>query len=562
MKESRTQVLIVGGGPVGLALAIELGMRGIQCVLVERRDGSIPLPKMNGVNARTMEFCRRWGIVQRVRSAGWPPDFPRRMMFCTSARGHVLRRIDMGPMQGQVARAGGNSPESFMRCPQQWFDPILRERALEFPTNTLHYRTRLERFEDRGDGMVAEITDARTGETARIFADYMVACDGARSGVRDTLGIAADGNGELSYEINVYFESFSVFAGVPERKAVMSWLVGPEGVWGALSAVNGRSTWRLWLCRMDPATDLQRFDAAGYVRRAIGADVPFDLMGVLPWDRQQRVARQFRKGRVFLCGDAVHNLTPTGGFGMNTGIGDAVDLAWKLEAAYAGWAGAGLLDTYERERRPVAIRNVDEATHTYNQVMAIPAMPYLLEPGTQGEQERAALGDLLERGQLQREYRNEGIVLGYRYDPSPICIPDGTPAPADLVMSYTQNARPGSRAPHLWLDAQRSTIDLLLGSGFTLLRIGADAPEWPALDESAGRCGVPLQTVCVVHPDAEQLYGGKLVLVRPDGHVAWRGDTPADADHVIDVVRGAHCLDVPAGVPEIYGSVPPTLAPG
>lgn len=563
MKQSRTQVLVVGGGPVGLAMAIELGLRGIHCMLVERRNGAITQPKMNGVNARTMEFCRRWGIVQRVRNAGWPPDFPRRMLFGTSVRGHILREIAMGQMlPPDPSVALGDSPEAFMRCPQQWFDPILRERATEIQTNVLRYRTRFEEFEDRGDAIHARLTNTVDGEKQVVIADYLVACDGANSGVRDSLGIAADGNGDLSYEINIYFESFSIFAGAPERKSVMTWLVGPEGVWGALSTINGRSTWRLWLCRMDPATDLGSFDAARYVRRAIGADVPFEVLGTLPWNRQARVARRYSKRRVFLCGDAVHNLTPTGGFGMNTGIADAYDLAWKFDALYVGWGGRKLLDSYEAERRPVAVRNVDEASHTYNQVMEIPAFPQIEEETAEGEAQRSAMRELLNRGHLHREYVNLGIVLGYRYDPSPICISDGTPAPEDLVTTYQANARPGSRAPHLWLEDGRSTIDLLLGAKFTLIRTSGDAPKWPALEAAAQERGMPMQIATLKGPVGRKLYERNLVLVRPDGHVAWRGDVSTDdPGYILDVVRGELSLDVRSSVPEVYGSVPPVLAP-
>jgi 2-polyprenyl-6-methoxyphenol hydroxylase-like FAD-dependent oxidoreductase len=560
MDERRTKVLIVGGGPVGLALAIELGWRGIDCVLVDRRDGSIPLPKMNGVNARTMEFCRRWGIADRVRHAGWPEDYPVRMVFCTGVRGHELHRYDRGTALDR--KPSPTTPEHFQRCPQTWFDPILREHARSMPTNTLLYRTRLERFEDRGSDVVAAVVDVDSGAEHRIVADYMVACDGAHSGVRQTLGIPADGDSRLSHEINVYFESSEVFAGREAQRAAMSWLIGPDGMWGALSAIDGRKTWRLWLSHMPPDTDIDTFDGARYVRAAIGDGVPFRLFGVLPWVRQQLVARRYRAGRVFLCGDAVHNLTPTGGFGMNTGIQDAVDLGWKLAATFDGWAGAGLLDSYEFERRPVAVRNVDEASHTYALVDNLPRLPALDDDSAEGRRARAELSALLATPQYSREYRNEGIVLGYRYDPSPICVPDGTPAPPDWVMTYEPNARPGSRAPHALLSDGRSTLDHF-GRGFVLLRLGDAPPSSQSIADAARLRGMPLEEVAIREEEVLCRYGSRLVLVRPDGHVAWRADlAPVDADALglIDTVRGATPRPVEPAVPEVYGAVPTEVA--
>ena len=409
MTAEHVPVLVVGGGPVGLALAIELAWRGIACMLVERRDGSIPLPKMNGVNARTMEFCRRWGIADRVRNAGWPSEYPRRMQYVTSLRGEQLFCIDYG--SDAVRKPSITSPEHFQRCPQTWFDPILRQHAGSFATNRLLYRTQLESFEDRGDSVLATLVDRDSGQTRRITADYLIACDGAKSGVRESLGITMEGSPQLSFEINIYFESDQVFR-PGERPAVLSWLFDGNGMWGGLSAIDGRQLWRLWLSQMPPDTDIASFDGARYVRKAIGEAVPFRIVGVLPWLRQQRVANEFRRGRVFLCGDALHNLTPTGGFGMNTGIQDAVDLAWKLQGVVAGWAPERIFDSYAIERRPVAVRNVDEATFTFAKFLSVPKLPALCEPGPKGDAARAKLSSHIAANEFEREFRNEGIVLG------------------------------------------------------------------------------------------------------------------------------------------------------
>ena len=532
---TQVPVLIVGGGPVGLALAIELAWRGIACMLVERRDGSIPLPKMNAVNARSMEVCRRWGISERVRSAGWPANFPRRMQYVTSLRGDSLGVIDYGT--DAERKPSGNSPESFQRCPQTWFDPILRDHARSFATNQLRYRTQLERFVDRGDSVIATVLDRDTGITREVVAEYLVACDGAKSGVRDALGITMTGSAQLSFEINIYFESEQVFR-PGERPAVLSWLFGPEGMWGGLSAIDGKRLWRLWLSQMPPDTEMSAFDGARYVREAIGEAVPFSIVGVLPWLRQQRVADEFRRGRVFLCGDALHNLTPTGGFGMNTGILDAVDLAWKLQGVRDGWAPERIFYSYQIERRPVAMRNVNEATFTFAKFLAVPKLPALCDAGPAGEIARETLRRHIAGNEFEREFKNEGIVFGYRYDPSPLCVPDGTPAPADSATTYAPTARPGSRAPHVALANARSTLDLF-GKSFVLLRLGASPPPIDGIVNAAGIRHVPLEVVSLADPRVLDAYEQALVLVRPDGHVAWRGaQMPADPLRLVDTVRG------------------------
>ena len=228
---------------------------------------------------------------------------------------------------------------------------------------------------------------------------------------------------------------------------------------------------------------------------------------------------------------------------MNTGIQDAVDLGWKLAGVFSGWADSRILDSYEVERRPVGVRNAREATYTFNLLAQIPAFPALLDESREGEAAREAMKRYIEEGEFVREFKNEGIVLGYRYDDSPICIPDGSPAPSDDVMAYVQTARPGARAPHVWLEPGRSTVDLF-GHGFTLMALGPEPPSTEQLADAAASRGVPLNVVNISDPRALDCYERALVLVRPDGHVAWRGDAePSDPGEIMDVVRGAHGVE-------------------
>jgi hypothetical protein len=249
------------------------------------------------------------------------------------------------------------------------------------------------------------------------------------------------------------------------------------------------------------------------------------------------VTADYRHGRVFLAGDCAHQNTPTGGYGMNTGMGDAVDLGWKLAAAVEGWAGPKLLDSYDAERRPVALRNVDEATRNF-QLRSFAPIPDLAGATPAGEAARKRLGEEIAKN-TSRELLSDGIAMGYRYEGSPVVCPDGSEPPPTNVTEYVQTTFPGARAPHARLADGRSTLDLF-GRGYVMLRLGRDAPEVARFADAAGRRGAPFEGVTIAGPEAGAVYERKLVLVRPDGHVAWRGDTlPTDAAAVIARVTGA-----------------------
>jgi hypothetical protein len=273
----------------------------------------------------------------------------------------------------------------------------------------------------------------------------------------------------------------------------------------------------------------------------MGKPFEFEILSILPWVRRQLVAEHYGTKRVFLSGDACHLTSPTGGFGMNTGAQDSVDLGWKLEAMVKGWGGPELLRSYGIERRPVAERNVAEATGNLERMLTPRDRnppEALFQEGAAGDDARAKYGGAYTE-MMKREWFTLGIHLGYRYEGSPVIVPDGTPEPPDPVSSYTQTARPGHRAPHVWLSPERSTLDLF-GRGYTLLRFNDRADGVSGLIEAARARNVPLELVDMDNGEAADLYQTRLVLVRPDGHVAWRADVPPrDPMRVIDVVRGA-----------------------
>jgi hypothetical protein len=272
------------------------------------------------------------------------------------------------------------------------------------------------------------------------------------------------------------------------------------------------------------------------IRRFAGMDFPYEVLSEMQWVRRELVAKSYRKDRIFITGDAAHQLSPSGSFGMNTGVGDAMDLSWKLQAVLDGWGGSNLLDSYEIERRPIGVRNVQEATVNFTRIGEHKSRPEILENTPEGDRARKEIGERISK---VMERSTAGIELGYRYEDSPICVPDGTPPPPDDPKIYTPTARPGSRAPHVSIDGNRSVLDLY-GKSFVLLRLGGNAPSVDGFISAADQRGMPLEVISLDIAELSTMYERKLVLVRPDGHVAWRGDSlPNDCEAVIDRVRGA-----------------------
>jgi len=529
-----TPVLIVGGGPIGLALAVDLGWRGIECILVERTDGTIDLPRANSVDLRTMEFARRWGIAEEIRQAGIPQDFPHTALYATSLGGFEIARFER-------AEHGGTgpldvSPERPQRCNQLFLDPILRAKAASQPGVDVRFLTHFDCFSQDETGVTAQVTDLENDRTYSIRSQYLVACCGGRSSIRDTLGIPLGNQGVLGYPASIFFRTEYLWERHDKGKTALNFLIDAGGVWATLIPLDGRELWRITLHGSKDYVDPKGIDAHAIISRVAGFDFYYELLSCGSWIRREMVADRYREGRVLLAGDCAHQNTPTGGYGMNTGIGDAVDLSWKLAATLNGWAGDGLLESYESERRPVAVRNVTEATANYRR-RNLATSEAVTKDSDEGRALRAKLGAQLSEAN-ERQHRGHGIALGHIYSGSPICVYDGEGDAPDTVNDFIQTSYPGSRAPHTPLPAGQSTLDLF-GKGFVLLRFpgGGDVS---AIGVAADARGVPFRVIDIGEPDIAATYERRLALVRPDGVVAWRGDAPpTDAATLIDRVRGA-----------------------
>jgi 2-polyprenyl-6-methoxyphenol hydroxylase-like FAD-dependent oxidoreductase len=536
-----TPILIVGAGPVGLALAGDLGWRGVPCTVIERGDGSVSQPKMDAVGVRTMEFCRRWGITTEVEQAGYNRDHPQDYIWVTGlAEGYELGRERNPPPRDEPYPP--QSPARRERCPQNFFDPVLARFASKFPHVTIRYNTELVDLVEDAERVRCTVRSTATNQTSteQITARHVVGTDGGNSTVREQLGITMSGSPVLTYTTNAIIAAPDFWRMHDKRPGYRFIFIGPEGTWATLVAIDGRDRYRFSFVGDANKRALDETAIRSAIHRAMGRAFHFEVISIMPWIRRELVADRFGTDRVFIAGDAAHLTSPTGGFGMNTGIQDAVDLGWKLEAVYRGWGHSRLLSTYDTERRPVAIRNVSEATGNLKRMLkprSEPPPKAIFEPGIEGDQARKVFGDAY-TAMMKREWFTIGIHLGYIYEGSPIIVSDGTPAPLDEVSTYTPTSRPGSRAPHVWLGPDRSTLDLF-GRGFVLLRFDTTL-DVARLRDSAEARHVPLELVDLDHDEAREVYAQPLVLVRPDGHVAWRGHRlPSDCLNLIDVVRGA-----------------------
>ena len=538
ISSTRVPVLIAGAGPVGLSLAIELAYRGIHCLVVEQTDGSVEFPTTNLANTRTVEHLRRWGIAEKMRfESGYPTDYPRNYLFVTRMTGYEIARFDH-PANGEPSARSPYSPEGRLWISKPYFDPVLHKHVATLPTVQLRYNTAFRSFEQDGQKVSCKIAEEKSGREETVEADYLVGCDGGRSNIRRALGIQYQGVFSQGMNVAVLFRS-PFLKSISYGPAVMYQIINAH-INGTIAAVDGKELWRLNI-RNVKQEQIDALNAPEKLRHALGENIPFELLDVRPWTGHCVVAEKYQEGRIFLAGDAAHLNWPTGGFGMNTGVGDAVDIGWKLAAVLKGWGGAHLLDSYTPERKPIAMINVNEAAEmraSYDN--QTPFSPKIEEDSEEGRQLReTARVSIMRTRAKEFQHDSAGIELGYRYKDSPICVADGTPAPMLDHGLYVPSTWPGARAPHVWLEDGRSTMDLF-GKGFTLLNLSAKTTNTSTITEAARRVAMPFEVVALDDPKVRETYERKFVLVRPDGHVAWRGDAiPENTAEIIDKVRGA-----------------------
>jgi len=496
-----TRVLIAGGGPVGMTLARTLASFGIRCLLVERNASTTRHPKMDITNGRSMELFRRLGVVEKLRAVAVPEENNFDVSWITSLTGRELHRFRYPSVVEKraeiLARNDGTQPrEPAMRVSQVMIEPVLQAAILNHPLVDARWGVAFEDFEQDADGVTATLRTVETGATEQVRCDFLAGCDGGSSIVRDKLGIGLEGRAAVAHRYMIHFRSDA-------RDILQAFGVAwhYQTARGTLIAQDDKDTWTLQT-RPPPGVDVPNLDPDAVLEAWVGRPFAREILVANPWFTHLLLAERYRGGRVFLAGDSAHQYIPTGGYGMNTGIGDAVDLGWKLAATLKGYAGPGLLASYEAERRPVGYRNrLASERHTGVRIKIGELYERIADPDVLAR-EIAALGNA--------ENESWGVEFGYRYDgvePDPV--------------TYEPTTAPGARLPSTFLRDGSALYDRL-GPWFTLLVFGNADPS-PLIDAAPA----PLDIVMVDDPVAP-IYEARLVLVRPDTHVAWRGNACAD----------------------------------
>jgi len=523
-------VVVAGGGPVGLFLAAALGQHGVSVQVFDNKDGPCTHPAANANSARTMEHFRRLGVADEIRRLGLPDDHPTDVAYFTRLTQAELARLRL-PSANQV-RAGTGwheftwpTPEPPHRCSQLYVEPVLLRTAQAAPRNRIHYQHTVTQHRQDAQHVVVTVVDAQ-GRERQVRARYLVGCDGPRSTVRKLLGLHYVGVAGEQREFMggrmaaAYFDAPDLMIAVRGGPAWQYWTLNHTQR-ALIVAVDGRSRFIINIqLRPDQQADgLDDIEVGKRIGNALGAPIPFTLLSNTVWTAGfALVAEKMQVGRVFLAGDAAHLFTPTGGMGYNTGIEDAANLAWKLAALLRGHAGAVLAGSYEAERRPASQRNTEFARQFADSIGHVRLPAQLEASGAAGDFARRAVGDYLFL-HATREFVIPGVQLGTRFEDSPIVCTEAGQPPPDTANLYLPCGRPGHRAPHVWMEDGRSLYDHM-GQGFTLLKLGHAAGV-----DVGDVHGLPgLAQVAVPAPAARDLYGADYVLVRPDLHIAWRGN--------------------------------------
>ena len=512
------QVAIIGAGPVGLALAIELGHRGVTCVLAERNDREGYAPRAKTTNVRTRTHLRRWGIADVLAEASpFGVDYPNDVKFVTQLGGHLLTEIP-----DAFACAPGRYdayPEHGQWVPQYKLEQVLRAHAETLAGVTLRFETELVTAGQDSDGVDVTLKDVASGASDTLRCRYMVGADGARSAVRELIGARMTGEHGLSRHYNIIFKAPGLAQSHRHGPGNMYWQINAR-VPSVLGPMDTPDLWFFMPMRVEEK--LSDEDAVDLIRRSTGIDLPYEILSRDEWVASRLIANKYSEGRIFLAGDACHLHPPFGGYGMNMGVADGVDLGWKLAARLQGWGGAGLLDSYEAERRPVHEFVMAEAVANHSVLSGELFRPGLEEDGEAADALRREAGEGIRRTK-EREFYTLGTVLGVGYQNSPIVVPDGGEPPPVDSRTYTPSTYPGCLAPHAWLKDGRSLYDLF-GLGYTLVvGRGADMRAAARLQRDAAAAHVPLRVVELDEEDELPLYDGMLILVRPDQYVGWRG---------------------------------------
>jgi 2-polyprenyl-6-methoxyphenol hydroxylase-like FAD-dependent oxidoreductase len=530
-----TQVVIVGAGPVGLTLALDLGQRGVRCVLVERNETAIQLPKMERCNVRTMEIYRRLGIAEKIRDAGLPRSAPMDVFLATSMADPPIVRLacpSVAEAKAEIAAHNDGRPlEPYQLISQYTLEPLLRSIVETLPSVSVRFACELTSFTQDAHSVSAHV-QTRNGADETIRAAYLVGCDGGSSTVRKQLGIQLQGDGNIRKLRQALFHCPELYERIPMGKGRHYHIAeGP-----LFPFIILQDSTRHWTLHAAASSD---GEMAEIFKRSLGMPIEFETLSVNEWTQHLLCAERYGERRVFVAGDAAHLVIPTGGLGMNTGVGDAIDLSWKLAATLAGWGGPQLLASYEKERRPIGLRNVKASRAAMSGRLSWRAAyhPDIRKNTAEGAAIRAEMASRFDVEQ-RKVTEIPGIEAGYRYAGSPVVWPEPGDGPDPDNPQYVPTTWPGARLPHVWLN-DRTALHDRLGPGYTLLRLGGTRVETSNLERALRATGALLDVLDLEDEAPREIYGCDLLLVRPDLHVVWRGNQlPADAGAIAAVATG------------------------
>jgi 2-polyprenyl-6-methoxyphenol hydroxylase-like FAD-dependent oxidoreductase len=521
-----------------MTLALNLARYGVRSMLVERNATTTRHPKMDLTNGRSMELFRRLGLTEQLRDAGVPRNNPFDIAWITSLVGHELHRFRY-PSASDAQRLiterndGTQTSEAALRVSQIVIEPVLKRAVDNNPLVEVRFGTAFKQILRQDElGVTVEIADSESDETETVRCQYLAGCDGGGSRVRRDLGISLDGEMAVAGAHMVHFRT-------PDLELFRRWGI----TWhyqngsGTIIAQDDREVYTLqaWLI---PGMGIEAMRPEDVLEGWVGRKFKYEILQANPWTANLVVAQKYFEGRVALAGDSAHQFIPTGGYGMNSGVADAAGLSWVLAAGVQGWGGPGLMASYDRERRPTAWWHL-EASRRHMGVRLQFGQLYaeagdLSGDDAEAKAKRTAMSRKIEAlGNAENE--SWGVEMGYRYDDSPVIVSEPSLPPID-PLTYTPSTIPGSRLPHVFLSEGVSIHDQL-GLYFTLIAV--DSAQTSALQAAARNLQIPLEVLDLRRPDLLPIYNARLLLVRPDQHIAWRGNAlPSDVVGLMKRVTG------------------------
>jgi 2-polyprenyl-6-methoxyphenol hydroxylase-like FAD-dependent oxidoreductase len=529
-----TDVLIVGAGPVGLSLAVDLGRRGVRCILIEQNSAPHMWPKMERCNARSMEIYRRLGLAEKIRAAGLPSWVPMDVFIVTSLVEPPLLHLPYPSVEDAKKEIAANNDgtlplEPYQLISQYTLEPLLKSVAEALPSVTVRYGCEFLSFEQDARSVAAEVSDG--GKTSTLKAKYLVGCDGGTSAVRKQLDIKLSGEGNILQLRQALYRCDELFERIAIGKGRHYHVADSQST----QLIVQDSTRHFTLHSVVEKDE----DMAAMFEKTVAMPVQYEMLYVGEWRQNLLVADRFMDGRVLLAGDAVHLMIPTGGLGMNTGVGDAIDLGWKLAGTLQSWGGPGLLASYEAERRPTGHRNVGASRYASlgRRKWRAQWRPNIHDDTSEGLATRA---NLVAIADVEQRKTNEmtGAELGYHYAGSPLVASEPGEPPYDFI-DYRPSTFPGVRLPHAWLDDGRAVQDCI-GDGYTLIRLGGTTADTNALAGAFRALGAPFTALDLPSAAARDIYGYDLILVRPDLHVVWRGSAPPENPEKLAAMATGH----------------------